>query len=225
MAKKARETTPDPQGFEVAGTTLVHPSRLNPAPYNSTKVTPERLEGLKADIRKFGFVEKLVIQRLSPRFGPMVIVGGHIRLRAVREICIEDNVSLPDLPCSIRDLTDRQAKMLNAALNAERGVPDAKLLAEMLESIHDESPIVDDERIAMGFEQDDLAKLLKLSEPPAVGPAEPPVFARSVTLGLEFGTTEERDAVRDKLVELADAQKKRPGDVVMALLSAKPKRR
>jgi hypothetical protein len=152
----------------------------------------------------------------------MVIIGGHQRLRAVREICIEDNVAQPELPCIVLDIGDRRAKMLNTALNAERGVADAKLLGEMLESIHHESPIVLEERMAMGFDdEEDLRKFLKLSEPPRIETDDPPVFGRSVTLSLEFDGVKERDAVRQKLVELAEAGKKKTGEIVLGLLRVK----
>lgn len=225
MARAAKAHKAGFPAFPVPPVVLIHPSRLNPAPYNPTRITPERLEGLKQDIRLFGFVDNLVIQKVSPRYTTMVVVGGHQRLRAVREICIEDNVPQPELPCIVLDLTDRQAKMLNAALNAERGVPDAKLLGEMLESIHHESPIILEERMAMGFDdEDDLRKFLKLSEPPRIDPEDPPVFGRSVTLSLEFNGVRERDAVKQKLLELASAGGKKTGDIVMGLLKTKPRR-
>lgn len=205
-------------GFEVPGTTLMNPSRLNPAPYNPKTITPERLESLKHDIRRFGFVEKMVVQRSSPRHGEFVIVGGHQRMRAVREICIEDNVAMPDVPCTVLDLTDRQAKMLNAALNTPRGEFDNKLLGEMLESIHHESPILPEERIAMGFDDEELGKLLKLADPPVLSTPEPAGFARSVTLSLEFQDVRERDAVKAKLVERAEMEKKKTGEIVHSLL-------
>lgn len=208
-------------GFKVPPPVLMHPSRCNPAPYNPRTIKPEKLEGLKADIRRFGFVENMVVQRSSPKYGPMIVVGGHQRLRAMREICIEDNVALPEVPAVMLDLDDRSAKMLNAALNTPRAEFDGKLLGEMLEDIHAERPIAVEEISIMGFEEADVAKFLKLAEPPRLNGEESPTFARSVTLSIVFNDVRERDAVKVKLEERAAAEKRSTGEVVLGLLNRK----
>lgn len=210
------------KGVAVPPVVLAHPSTVNPAPYNPRTITPEKLEGLKANIREAGFVENLVIQKLSPKYGPNIVVSGHQRLRGLREICIEDNVEMPPVPMIFLDLTDREAKRLNAAMNAPRGENDVKLLGEMLEDIQHERPITAVEASAMGIAQDELAKLLKLSQPPTMpNTSEGSSFGRSVTLSLAFNDVRQRDAVKEKLAELAEAQKKTPGEIVFALLNRK----
>jgi ParB-like chromosome segregation protein Spo0J len=220
-------TKPDNEtGLRAPSPVLLPIGMLNPSPYNPREITPEKLESLKLDIRKFGFVENLVVQRKSARYGEYVIIGGHQRCRAMREISIEDNTAVPHLPAVVLDLDDRSAKMLNVALNAERGKTVPKLLAELLEDVHHELPITPDDIAVMGLEEDDVAKYLKLSEPPKLDPEEEhdASFGKSVTLSLIFNDVRERDAVKKKLEQLADANHKKTGEVVMGLLSEKRKK-
>jgi ParB-like chromosome segregation protein Spo0J len=180
------------------------------------------LESLKQNIRVHGFVEPMVVQRHSPKYGPMIIVGGHQRARAVREICIEDNAPMPELPIVLLDIDDRSAKLMNVALNNVSGTFDVRLLGEVLEDIHHALPIGDEEVALLGLEDDELRKYLHLADPPRVGgDEEVPTFGQSVTLSLAFTDTKVRDAVKAKLAALAEAQKVATGDVVMGLLERK----
>lgn len=175
------------------------------------------LESLKSAIRTHGFLEPLVVQRQSARYGEMVLVGGHQRLKAVREIGIEDNQILPELPCIVIDVDDRTAKMLNVSLNNIAGEFDPRLLGELLEDVNSMRAIDLDETMRMGFEEDDVSKYLHLADPPQVD-EDPPVFAHSATLTLEFKDVRQRDAVKAKLVERAKLTKRTTGEVVDGLL-------
>lgn len=217
--------TPVSKSVMVPMVKTVHPNGLNPAPYNPTEISKARMEGLKGSIRTAGFIENVVVQNESKKYGRNIIVGGHQRIAALREICFDDHVEVPPVPAVFLDLTDREAMKLNQALNARRGEPNAKLLSEMLVAIQEESPILPQESEVMGFENDELSKLLALSEPIHVNESngETSTFGRSVTLGLVFHDTRERDAVKVKLDELAAAGKKTTGEVV-AMLLGKAKR-
>lgn len=210
-----------PEQWHVYVPVMVPVAQLNPAPYNPQKMTPGQFESLKASIRANGFVEPLVVRKTG-----MAIIGGHHRVRAVKELCIEESRPMPELPCVVLDVGDRAARRLNVALNRIHGEPDVRLLAELVDGLNDESPITDDEALLMGFdEREDLSKLLKIAAPPAPpGPSDPPTFGRSVTLSLEFKDVAQRDAVRKSLVERAELEKKTPGEIVFDLLSAKKKR-
>lgn len=204
--------------------TTVHVSALNPSPYNPRQITPAMMDSLKQGIRRVGFVEPVVVQRQSPKYGPMIIVGGHQRVKAVREICIEDNVPLPNLPAVVLELDDRSAKMLNVALNNVSGTFDARLLGEVLEDINHVSPIGDEDVRMLGLEDDELRKYLKLADPPEVRlDDDASTFGRSVTLSLAFTDVKVRDAAKAKLQALADADGKPTGDVVMGLLERRRK--
>jgi len=208
------------QPFEVRSVVMMAVQELQPAAYNPRSISPYKFDALKQGIRKNGFLENLVIQRFSKAHGPMVIVGGHQRVKAVREICIEDNVATPRLPCVVLDLIDREAKILNIALNNVEGEFIAKLVGEMLEDIAHTSPVLPEEKEMLGFEEDDYARYMKFSEPPRIT-EETETIVGTATLRLEFKDKKTRDAVKEKLEEKARTSKRGTGDVVLELLGGK----
>jgi ParB-like chromosome segregation protein Spo0J len=221
----ARTKQVDPEAtMKVHEVTMVHVSALNPSPYNPRQISPAMMDSLKEGIRRVGFVEPVVVQRQSPKYGPMIIVGGHQRVRAVREICIEDNVALPSLPAVVLDLDDRSAKLLNVSLNNVSGTFDVRLLGEVLEDIHHVAPFNDADIRMVGLEDNELRQYLKLADPPRIGlDEEIPTFGQSVTLSLSFSDTKVRDAVKAKLAALGEAEGKSTGDIVMGLLERRRK--
>jgi ParB-like chromosome segregation protein Spo0J len=234
--KKAVEVVPAPEakppekppaawGFSVPQPEMTNAGKLNPAPYNPRKISPHMIEALKRSIRKSGFVVTLVVQKKSAAHGDNVLVGGHQRIRAAREICIEDGSQMPDLPAVFLDLTDRQAKKLNVALNKIEGEFDGRLLGEVLESIHAEEVVSAEEMMEMGLEEEEFGKYLHLAEPPKVTAEGDDVkaFGRSITLSLEFDSIAQRDALKAKLLERSKVEKKKTGDVVMGMFERKKK--
>lgn len=207
--------------------TLVESGKLNPAAYNPRKITSAKLEALKASIRENGFVEPIVVQRSR-----MAIVGGHQRFRAAREITEEkggDFKALP-LPCIVLDLNDRQAMLLNVALNNTSGEFDDDLLRLLVQRIEREREIGPGEALATGFTRRQIEALLAPPPVPA-GDGDNVPFASSVTLSLAFDSVSERDAVRGLLAERAAAEGRKTGTIVRDLLEAsraaaeKPKKR
>jgi ParB-like chromosome segregation protein Spo0J len=221
-AEAIAETTGQP--FQVHETVMMAVQELNPAPYNPRSISPRKFDALKENIREFGFVENLTIQRLSSKYGGMIIVGGHQRIKAGREICIESNVPLPKLPCVVLELTDRRAKMLNVALNNIEGEFIAKLLGELLEDVNHTSVVLPEEKVLMGFEDEDFSKYMKFSEPPRVDPDPEPIVG-TATLRLEFRSKKSRDAVKEKLEERAKVSRKQTGDVVLEMLDGGKRKR
>jgi ParB-like chromosome segregation protein Spo0J len=207
--------------IDVHEVTKVHVSALNPSPYNPRSITPAMLESLKENIKRFGFVSPVVVQEQSEKYGSSIIIGGHQRVRALREICIEDNVAIPPIPAVVLRVDDRGAKILNIALNKIDGDFDARLLGEVLEDLHASRPIADDEVKVLGLEDDELRRFLKLADPPKFEEPDAPTFGSSVTLSLSFTDVKKRDAVKAKLEELAKASEKSTGDVVLGLLERK----
>lgn len=204
--------------FVVHPTVMMAVGQLNPAPYNPRRISPHKFDSLKAGIRKNGFLINVVVQKRSAKYGPKIIIGGHQRIKAVREICIEQNQPVPELPCIVLDVDDRTAKMLNIALNNVEGEFDAKLVGELLEDVQHQGPVLAEEKLFMGLEDDDFAKYMRLSEPPRIDPDPPPIVG-TTTLRLEFKDTKTRNAVKEKLEERAKVSKKATGDVVLELLS------
>ncbi len=210
-------------GFRVFDVARLAIGLIQPAPYNPRKIGPRELEALKTSLRQHGFVENLVVQRASRQYGENVLVAGHQRLKAAREIAVEDNVEVPALPCIVLDIDDRTAKRLNVALNNVGGEFDAQMLAELLEDVNAEAPIGPDEVLGMGFDDDEFAGLLHLNDPPEPAPDEGKSFGRSVTFSLAFRDTTSRDAVKAKLEERAKKQRQSTGEVVLGLLARRAK--
>lgn len=211
-------------GFAVHIPLPLAPQLLNPAPYNPRDISPFKFDALKRGIAKYGFLENLTIQKRSKAHGPNIIIAGHQRVKAVRELCIELNVPLPQLPCVVLDVEDRDAKMLNIALNNIEGEFIAKLVGEMLEDVNHASVVLPEEKVLMGFEEEDYSRYMKFSEPPRVD-GDPERIVGTATMRLEFKSKKARDAVKEKLEERAGTSKKATGDVVMELLLGAGKRR
>ena len=210
--------------FKVHPTVMMAVRELNPAPYNPRRMSPHKFDALKTGIVKNGFLINIVVQKESKKYGPRIIIGGHQRIKAVREICIEQNQPMPDLPCIVLDVDDRTAKMLNIALNNVEGDFDAKLVGELLEDVQHQSIVLPEEKLIMGFEEEDFSKYLRLSEPPRIDNDPTPIVG-STTLRLEFASTKTRDAVKEKLEERAKVSKKATGEVVLELLGGAKRRR
>jgi len=207
--------------FKVHTAVPVRVADLNPAAYNPRKITPAKFEALKESIRESGFLDPLVVQKKGTR-----IIGGHQRLRAVKELCTEENVACPDLPCIVLDLDDKRAKKLNVKLNKIQGDFEAQLLGELLIDIYDEPslPLPRDEFVLLGFEQDEAERFVRLVEPDRFPlPATPSnedgtSFGKSVTLSLEFDSVSLRDKVKKLLVANSKTAKQKTGALVAQAL-------
>ena len=224
-AKKEPDPIVEP-AFKVHEVVLLRVGLLNKAPYNPKGITPGKLEALKRTIREDGFVQNLVVQKHSERHGDNVLIDGHQRIRAIHELCIEDNKPVPEcLPCVVLDVPDRAAKKLNIKLERVGGHQDNKLLGELLEDLNSEQVLTPDDVSSLGFEEEEFGKLLHLADPPPVTPSDDvPVFGRSVTLSLEFRDVGMRDAVKAKLLERAQVEGKTTGEIVLSLLD-RPKKK
>jgi len=119
-------------------------SDLKYAPYNPRHMPEEVLEKLKVSLRKFGYVEPLVWNKRTGH-----VVGGNQRLRALKELGVEEvDVVVVDLPL-------QQEKALNLALNKIQGEWDLPKLKEVFASL--EKSLWE----LTGFETDFIEDLLK----------------------------------------------------------------
>lgn len=131
-------------------------SDINPAKYNPRKITDEELSGLKESIKKFGFVEPLIINKRTN-----TLCGGHQRLKAAEAL------AYTEIPVVEVDLSLSEEKALNIALNSPMisGKYDHDILKDLLEEIKDD--------MGQSFEDlrlDDLVVELGLDvEPNVVG--------------------------------------------------------
>lgn len=226
MIKKAEAVT---DLFKVHATVMVRVAELNPAAYNPRKISPEKFDALKESIRHDGFLEPMVVQREGMR-----IIGGHQRLKAVREICIEAAKAAPDLPCVVLDVDDKVAKKINIKLNKINGDFEARLLGELLVDIfdQDETTVPVQEFPLLGFDPQEAERYIRLIEPgrvplPSVV-GEPGSFGKSVTLSIEFDSVALRDKVKTLLTENGKTTKQKSGQLVaiaLGLLKKRPARK
>jgi ParB-like chromosome segregation protein Spo0J len=211
--------------FQVHATVLVRVAELNPAAYNPRKITPEKFEALKESIRHDGFLEPIVVQKRGLR-----IIGGHQRLKAVKELCVEESVLTPDLPCIVLDIDDKNAKRLNIKLNKIQGEFEARMLGELLVDIYEEStPLPIEDFGMLGFEQSEAERFIRLVDPELVPTLpsedkETPTFGQSITLSVEFDSVTLRDKVKKLLIENAKTSKKKTGELVAVALGLSKKK-
>lgn len=214
-------------GVAVREPEMVPLSKLRPAPYNPRVMPEAMMRSLMASLRESGLVLNLVVQRRSAEHGPMVIVGGHQRVEALRRVCAEDGRPLPErVPAVVLDLDDRAAKRLNVALNRVEGEFVDDLLGRVLATVGQPDAA---QLAAMGFSGDEFAALLRAAEPIDVNVAADVLEAEAAallqsagaagcSLIVEFDDAASRDAARDALRASAKERNVRPGRVLLEAL-------
>lgn len=141
-------------------------SSLSPSAYNPRRISPQKFQSLKDNIRANGFLEPIVVQKKG-----LNIIGGHQRVRAVKEICVEDQKSLPEIPCVVIDVDDPTAKKLNISLNRIGGEFDNHLLGEVMTDLYRDRQLTIEEMRVIGFEAEEAAKYIAELAPPPPPPA------------------------------------------------------
>ena len=101
--------------------TLVNINSLNPAEYNPRQISNKQYEDLKASMEKFGCVDPIIININPDRQN--VVVGGHQRLRILRELGAEK------VPTVSVNLSQEDERELNVRLNKSGGDFDMDILA------------------------------------------------------------------------------------------------
>ena len=86
--------------------TLIEINSLNPAEYNPRQISNKQYEDLKASMEKFGCVDPIIININPERLN--VVVGGHQRLRILRELGAEK------VPTVSVNLSEEDERELNA---------------------------------------------------------------------------------------------------------------
>jgi len=116
-------------------------SDLKPAEYNPRKIGNKEKMELTKSIKKFDFVEPIVIN-VNPKRKDIVI-GGHQRLRIAKEL------GMKEVPCVGLNLNEKDEKELNLRLNKNKGEFDTTLLAGLDEDLLRE----------VGFMEKELSKV------------------------------------------------------------------
>ena len=196
---------------------MIPADRLNPAPYNPRKIIRSKIEGLKAAIKKHGFIHPMVVQKKGN-----VIIGGHARLISLKEICFGAGQPLPDLPSYVLDVNDRVAKQLNISLNNLDGEFDLKLLAGLVASIDTEEKISGEDASIMGMDDEDILGHLRRAAPDKLiklDDDDQSAFGASATLTIKFDMISQRDKVKNLLTSKAERDETTPGQALFTLLS------
>jgi len=126
-------------------------SDLKYAPYNPRKIDDKELAKLKRSISEFGYVEPIV---WNQRTG--FVVGGNQRLKALRELEIEE------VDVVVVDLDDAKEKALNVALNKISGEWDFPKLKDLLTDIDTGDFDIE----LTGFDLDEIADLITFDKEP-----------------------------------------------------------
>lgn len=224
--RKTAAKAPEAGGLKVPAQTTRKLSELNFAPYNPRTISDEKMRALKASIVKHGLVLNMVVQLRSGQYGDLVLIGGHQRVRAMREVCAERGWPEPaEVPCTVLDVGDAEAKQLNVALNNIEGEFDPYKLGAMFADIRGAMTMDDvlatgflaaeiDQAIALVQSPDDQAALLAQDAGDLAG------FGASITLSVEFATTAARDEAKVLLKAAASASGRKAGDHVLDSLKA-----
>jgi len=126
-------------------------SDLKYAPYNPRKIDDKELAKLKRSISEFGYVEPIV---WNERTG--FVVGGNQRLKALRELGIEE------VDVVVVDLDDAKEKALNVALNKISGEWDFIKLKDVLTDIDTGDFDIE----LTGFDLDEIENLITFDKEP-----------------------------------------------------------
>ncbi|MDP3696466.1 MAG: site-specific DNA-methyltransferase [Candidatus Taylorbacteria bacterium] len=124
---------------------------LRPAEYNPRKWSKEAITQLKESVKRYGFVDPLLVNSAPEREG--VVIGGHFRLAVAKELGIK---MIPMVSINIPDI--EQEKELNLRLNKNVGEFDWELLAKF-----DESFLAN-----IGFSSEELDEVFGVDENPEV---------------------------------------------------------
>ena len=160
---------------------------LKPAPYNPRQVLqpddPAYIK-LATSLREFGLVEPLIWNETTG-----YVVGGHARLRILKEMGIND------VPVSVVRLSIEREKALNVVLNNReaQGRFDPGKLAQILADLQDMP-----ELNLTGFDQDDLVAF-RLAPAPQL-PAEESKGTIEITLSMDETTYEQLAVQLDELI-------------------------
>ena len=109
---------------------------------NPRTITEEELEEIAKSIKKFNFIEPMIVRRKDK-----MIIAGHQRLQVAKILKIKK------VPVVFVDCSDTDAKILNIALNKLGGHFDDELLLDVLQEIKLEGGEIE----LTGFDQHEIA--------------------------------------------------------------------
>lgn len=222
MASKKSAVVSD--GISVPVPVMTKLVEIHEAPYNPRIMPKERMAALKASVAKHGMVLNLVVQKRSKEYKmDNVLIGGHQRLKAMRELSKERGHEPPaELPCVFMDVDDATAKQMNVALNRIEGEFDHYKVGEMFSGMLKD--MTTDDILATGFDAIQIEQMVTLVLPPdeQIEAIEdemaqlPPEFEKRPAFALEFKVAASRAEFKELAKKMAESTKKLPGDAVLA---------
>jgi len=129
---------------------------LHQSEYNPRKISKESMEQLKQSISRFQIVDPIIVNSAPNRMN--VIIGGHMRWRAVKELKLK---TIPVVYVNIPDI--EREKELNIRLNKNTGEWNWNLLASFKEGFLDNIGFTSKELDEI-FEIDDTPELFDLNK-------------------------------------------------------------
>jgi ParB family chromosome partitioning protein len=192
--------------------------KLEEQPDNPNKMDDEHFKMLVESIRVNGFLQPILISFTDKRW---VIVDGHHRARAAREIGMET------VPALIKDFDKAQgAKAVQIGMNKLRGDLDLAKVAAILSELTDAGMPTDYLTYTTGFTPDEIEDLLSslrgTSEEDVLASAsigEEEVKAATMhVLEIEFTSFDEMRTVKRKLKRAAKDTQVSLGDALYTLL-------
>ena len=127
-------------------TKLINISDLKLAQYNPRQMSEHDMASLVKSIRKFGFVEPVVVNRRYNR-----VIGGHQRIIAAKQL------SIKAVPVVYVSLNSKEEKTLNLALNRIHGDWDMEKLSVVLEELKMDDG---DDLSLTGFSEIEIGEIL-----------------------------------------------------------------
>lgn len=211
-------------------TEMVPLSSLRMAGYNPRTTTDAQTDGICRSILQFGIVDPFVVREEDS-----LLIGGHQRVKALTKLLegryIDPGTKKPVaftlvdglVPAVlVSGLSDKDAKLLNLALNKVGGEWDDDKLTALITELVDARPSFDD-LVVSGFSAEEIASIVNTAPAGGDGDGTGPLGAvRSPKLTLDFSSKEVRDAVKSKIV--ARNASEPSGDVLARLLKVLPKR-
>lgn len=203
---------------EIVGDRLnVSIDEVKPNAYNYNEQKPDTYAKLKASLQRFGFTEPLVVRQIedgSPEC--YEIIGGEHRWKSAKEL------GMKEVPIvNLGKVSDSYAKQLAIVLNELNGDPDELRLASLLAELNSDLGF-DELKEVMPFGDAELKMFIESNTFDPIEELEPndsdedgvSDFGHSVTLSVEFDTTERRDQVKGMLLRMAKEDDVKPGIVL-----------
>lgn len=178
------------------------PSRIDPAPNNPNVMELERYAALVESIRRFGFLQPLLVRPHPDDSRRFIACDGHHRARAAAE------VGLASIPVIVVNATEAEANALQVAMNRLRGELDLAATASILDELRTAGWSAADLGV-LGFTLDEVSDLLASLDsdpdilPTSVEAPDDDNAAPSFVLEIEFENAEQMRVAKRALKRAA----------------------